>query len=400
MSSDQGVFIGMKTHAQLYLSLLLVLLGSCTYYRNTTQEVVILSYNVENLFDAIDDGNEYFEFTSRGGWTEAAYQQRLQQVGAAIRSIRPVPDIIVFQEIEKKSVLNTLMDEHVVDLSTPYRAFTRGARGSIGVGIVSRYPIIAVRTLTPLTSPTSRMRPILEVKLDIQGEEVHLFGNHWRSKLGGAAATEPVRRAAARLLSARVQELWDENPDVAIILTGDFNSTPGELELQNFQHPTALFPAEELVRITEALAEDERVHYWAEEQWFAQHDRILLAPDTREAQRAGSTLNMPVFVNTWEFTDQPGSFNFFGRWEQIDAFYLTPSLIDEPGFQFISVETMCLLDGCDSEGRPRSWQDHSRGISDHLPLLLRLSLAPSPDPEVGSAQLLENVRTPPRVSRW
>lgn len=390
----------MKVYLQFYLALSVILLGGCTYYRKTATEVVVLSYNVENLFDAIDDGNEYFEFTSRGGWTEAAYQQRLQQVGAAIRSIRPVPDIIVFQEIEKKSVLNTLMDEHVVDISVPYRAFTRGAQGSIGIGIVSRYPITAVRTLTPLTSPTSRMRPILEVTLDIQGEEVYVFGNHWRSKLGGAAVTEPIRRSAARLLNARILELWEENPDVAIILTGDFNSIPGELEAQSFQHPTALFPAEELLRIAEALADNERLYPWAGEGWFNQHDRILLAPDTVEAERAREALGLPVFINTWEFTDQPGSFNFFGRWEQIDAFYLTPSLVDERGFQFVGVETLCLLDGCDSDGRPRSWQDHSRGISDHLPLLLRLSLPSLTDPEVGSAQLLENFRAPPRISRW
>lgn len=370
-------------------------LGGCRLYRRDSREVTILSWNVENLFDAVDHGNEYPEFTSEGGWTDRAYQARLRRVAEAIREMTPAPDILLLQEIENRGVLDDLMDQHLVDMRVPYRTFVRGARGSIGIAVASRYPITEVRTLTPLTSESSRMRPVLEVHFDIAGEPLVLFGNHWKSKLGGAAATEPTRRAAARLLAMRLRQLWQEDPHGAIVIAGDFNSTPGEFFTAGGAYPTALFPA----TVLQEIHDGHREYWWATETWLTGDQAVVWAATGDDARQYSESLDHPVFINLWDDHDVPGSFNFFGRWEQIDSFFLSPVFLNGASPELCSFLVFCPADGCDSEGRPRSWQDHPRGVSDHLPLMMTFSITGSCSPDARILELSGGSVRPSLVSR-
>lgn len=370
----QRVLVSTIVVSVITVSAVLVSTGAgCTVILPDDEEVTILAWNVENLFDAVDQGTEYPEFTVEGGWTERDYQARKRRVAEAVHSLRPKPDVMVFVEIENEHVLNALVDDYIVDIHAPYRAFTKGPGAAIGIGLASRYPVTEVLTHLARSGEFPPLRPVLEVHLDIDGEPIVVFANHWKSKRGGAPATEPLRRASAALLATRLQILRETHRSVPIVVTGDFNERPREFELTGRSYPTALMPAEEVAGFRERLHAEDDPPWWVTEDWFRYPDYLLLAPDEVEARRHEKWSDGPVLVNLWDSSDAPGSFFFIHSWERIDAMYISPVLFEPGGLEFRSFAVPCVPDGCDSQGRPLSWEDDPRGVSDHMPLLLTLA---------------------------
>jgi len=52
---------------------------------------VLVTYNVENLFDAVADGGEYAQFRDATRWGEAAYHRKLAAVADALYTVAPRP---------------------------------------------------------------------------------------------------------------------------------------------------------------------------------------------------------------------------------------------------------------------------------------------------------------------
>src|SRR5688572_23968363 len=75
--------------------------------------LVVGFYNVENLFDTIDDpridDNEFLP-TAKSQWTSERYQTKLQRLGKVIDAINngQSPDVLGVCEIENKKVLEDL----------------------------------------------------------------------------------------------------------------------------------------------------------------------------------------------------------------------------------------------------------------------------------------------------
>lgn len=356
-------------------------LAGCAFVLPDNSEVTVLSWNVENLFDAVDQGSEYPEYTSDGGWTERDYTRRLQRVSEAVHTLRPRPDIMVFLEIENADVLATLVGDFIVDINAPYHAFAVGPGAAIGIGLASRYPITEVRTHLPRTGDFPPLRPVLEVHLDLADESLVVLCNHWKSKRGGAPATEPLRRATAALLTACLRRLHREDPDRAVIVVGDFNARPREFELTGRSYPTALMPANEVRHLRQLLLDDrsdersdqEELPSWVTEEWFTAGAFLLLAPDAISARNHTSALDMPVLVNLWDSIDASGSYYFINRWERIDSIFASPSLFNGAGLEYGAFTVPCPAGACDDQGRPLSWTDGEHGVSDHLPLLLTIT---------------------------
>jgi endonuclease/exonuclease/phosphatase family metal-dependent hydrolase len=382
--------------------------AGCELVLPDDDRVTLLSWNIENLFDAVDQGTEYHEFTADGGWTERDYRQRKQRIAEAVHALRPRPDILIFIEIENEQVLDALVDRYIVDIETPYRTFTSGPGAAIGIGVASRYPITKVRNHLARSGEFPPLRPVLEVHFDIAGEPLVVFANHWKSKRGGAPATEPLRRASAHLLSTRIEQLRKTDPDLPVIVTGDFNERPQEFILTGRSYPCALMPADEVARLlgmdggtagsvgahssdltrgsvgahssgltrgsvgAHSIAGTEAAEppSWATPQWFEHGDFLLIAPDAEEARTLTGELDRTVLVDLWATSDASGSFYFINRWERIDSMLLSTGLFNGEGLRHEEFVVSCPVDGCDSQGRPLSWEDHPRGVSDHLPLMV------------------------------
>ena len=179
-------------------------------------EVKIASYNVENLFDMNDDGTEYEEYipNTSWGWNDAMYRTKLRNTAQVIHDIGA--DIIGLQEIESETALKDLKAElNRQGLYYPHYAFARSKNTTVAVALLSRYPIISA-TSRPV-SASREFRDILEVKVDLNGQPLRVFVNHWKSKSG----PESMRVQSAKVLKKRLEELDANEP---YVLMGDFNS--------------------------------------------------------------------------------------------------------------------------------------------------------------------------------
>lgn len=179
-------------------------------------EMKIATYNVENLFDMNDEGNEYEEYipNTSWGWTDAMYRIKLQHTAQVIRDIGA--DVIGLEEIESESALKDLKAEiNRQGLYYPYYAFSRSKNTSVSVALLSRYPIQS--STNHSVSASREFRDILEVKLNVDGKPLRIFVNHWKSKSG----PESMRIQSAKVLAKRLMTLDTHEP---FVLLGDFNS--------------------------------------------------------------------------------------------------------------------------------------------------------------------------------
>jgi predicted extracellular nuclease len=193
-------------------------------------------YNVENLFDTYDDSLTVDEeFLPKGvkGWTYSRYSQKLSNIYktmAAVGAWGGPPEIIGFCEIENKKVLSDLVrktpflkyDYRIVHEDSP------DARG-IDVGFIYRpssfqYITHKALRLTFDFDTAAKTRDILYICGTVENKDtLHIFINHWPSRRGGQAASEPRRIAAAKLVRSKIDSILQVSPDANIILMGDFN---------------------------------------------------------------------------------------------------------------------------------------------------------------------------------
>lgn len=201
----------------LVLLALLLSFGGCSEMKPDPKHgITIATYNVENLFDMNDDGDEYEEYipNTAWGWNDETYRAKLRNTSQVIAGIGA--DIIALQEIESESALKDLKAQINRDgLYYPYHAFSRSKNTVVSVALLSRYPIQSV-TNHPV-SASREFRDIMEAKLDIDGKSLRVFVNHWKSKSG----PESMRVQSAKVLAKRLSELRPDEPFLAL---GDFNS--------------------------------------------------------------------------------------------------------------------------------------------------------------------------------
>lgn len=189
-------------------------------------DIRIANYNVENLFDLNINGTEYDEYIPNGGtgWTEQIYLKKLNNISKVIFEAKP--DIIGLQEIESRDALIDLqyiLRSSSYKIDYPYFAIAeeKKIKSSVVVALLSKYPIKYTKEVKVTNHPMNRN--ILEVGLDINGETVIVFVNHWKSKSG----SESRRIQSAELLANRLKEL-DKN--LPYVLLGDFNSNHDEFK--------------------------------------------------------------------------------------------------------------------------------------------------------------------------
>ncbi|HIO90496.1 MAG TPA: endonuclease [Campylobacterales bacterium] len=177
------------------------------------KEFTVGSYNVKNLFDTKFDGTEYDEFIPKAkGWNKAKYTKKLKNIAKVIKQSNI--DIIGLQEIESKKAMRDLKK-----LLPRYRyyKFVKTPRASIGIGLISRYPIVDFQKID--IKKGVLYRAILKAVVKVDGRALTLFINHWPSK----RSPESNRIKYAKALSLAVKR---EKNDYIIL--GDLNSNYNE----------------------------------------------------------------------------------------------------------------------------------------------------------------------------
>ena len=215
-----------------------------------TEELSLMSYNVENLFDTEDDflkddkaflpvtkkkhvyhigacnkieGKKWRDECLYLDWSEEAKTKKILNIAKVISSLNSDgADIIAFQEIENINVLKDLFNQ-LEPLG--YIDFVllegRDYRG-IDSAIISKYPIKKTKLHFIKFSPGFPIRdtrPILEAHIDYLGKTLRVYSVHFP-----APFLDAVMRKDAFI---QLESLLKSHNDPAVAM-GDFNVTSEE----------------------------------------------------------------------------------------------------------------------------------------------------------------------------
>ncbi len=205
--------------------------------------VTIATYNVENLFDAVDD-----PYTGDEG-TPPKSRAAFERLSATIHALNA--DVLALQEVENRGILDQFNRVFLSDLGYSRVVLVEGndARG-IDVAVLTRLPVGPVTThqylrfLTDSGREIGFRRDLLQVRIEPPGARpFDVFVTHLKHKEGDAdEASLDIRmgevKAARAILDARLKQ----EPDARFVLCGDLNDLIDSRPIQHLigSGPTAL----------------------------------------------------------------------------------------------------------------------------------------------------------------
>jgi predicted extracellular nuclease len=199
----------------------------------------VVFYNVENLFDTINDPeviDEEFLPDGAKRWNSAKYNKKLGNIERVLFDIASIdkdyPAVIGLAEIENRGVMEDIIatpkmragNYRIVHYDSPDK------RG-VDVGFLYRPDVFklkgskAVKEIFP-TRPDFRTRDIVTMWGTIEGEEFVFMVAHWPSRLGGKEQSEYLRVAVGSQMRAMADSILAANPATKIVMMGDFNDDP------------------------------------------------------------------------------------------------------------------------------------------------------------------------------
>ena len=201
-------------------------------------------YNVENLFDTINDPNKNDEAspmmklkTNLSG----VYKKKIQNMAMVISQIgakesKNSPAIIGLSEVENRVVVEDLANDPEL-YSKDYGVIHFDSPDERGIDVALMYQ---KALFTPLSSSTHELKLIDDAKGTrdytrdqllvsgyLEGDFVHVIVNHWPSRSGGEEKSRSKREAAATLNKHLIDSLQSNDPYAKIFSLGDFNDNPG-----------------------------------------------------------------------------------------------------------------------------------------------------------------------------
>lgn len=292
-----------------------------------TDSLLVVSWNVENFLDPRTD--------STGRYTFGRFRSKCNAISKTLLLIAGrygrLPDAVALMEVGDRYVLERLLrDTPLRKLDYSIIHYDSPDRRGIDVALLYRSSVLELIDSKPchLYDADSVMatRDILlcvfRRKEPSESPPFAVLVNHHPSKYGGASESEPKRRIAVDRLRLLADSLAAEGID-RIIAGGDFNDTP--------DNPVFL-------RLEPALK-----------------------PLHTALSRRGE-----------------GTIKYDGKWDLIDHFYASPALLASgPSMRILRIPFLLTRDNAHSGDKPLRTYTGPRptgGVSDHLPILLELTL--------------------------
>lgn len=202
-------------------------------------------YNLENLFDTINNNGKYDkEFSPEGSyrWDGKKYWSKIKNIGYSISQMttRTTPDgpaVIGVSEIENITVLQDLVkDPQIKDRNYGIIHHDSPDRRGVDVGLLYNPKFFRpLRTtnhvLTIDSMPWFKTRDQMCV-VGLLGNKVTGYSrvavivNHWPSRRGGEKQSSYLREAAAKLTRSIADSLYKIDPKIGVIVMGDLNDDP------------------------------------------------------------------------------------------------------------------------------------------------------------------------------
>lgn len=230
------------------LIIILAVSYALTFYAQTSR-FRLMEYNVENLFDCIDDSlknDDEFLPEALRKWNYGKYRVKLANLMKVIVAVGEdqVPDLVILCEVENEKVMRDLT------LYTPlkvlgYRFVMTNSPDERGINIAllyqpGRFKMLAHRSIgvsLPNERPT---RDILHVTGKIiTGDTLDVFAVHFPSRAGGERITRPYRLHVANKLKQQYDSVYAMRANPQIIIAGDFNDFP---DSKSFSDVLKAFP--------------------------------------------------------------------------------------------------------------------------------------------------------------
>ncbi|MDE6777966.1 MAG: endonuclease/exonuclease/phosphatase family protein [Alistipes sp.] len=196
----------------------------------------VVFYNLENLFDTINDPEtKDEEFLPDGArrWNTAKYNKKLSNIERVLFDIAAIqkefPAVIGVSEIENRTVLEDLIAQPKLSKGN-YRIVHYDSPDARGVDCAFFYRpdqfklegSAAIPFVMP-GQPNFRTRDFVTMWGTIEGEPFFFLVSHWPSRLGGKDASAPKRMAAAEQCRHIADSVRSANPAVKVVIMGDLN---------------------------------------------------------------------------------------------------------------------------------------------------------------------------------
>lgn len=313
----------------------------------------VMSYNVENLFDTVDNPEkEDNEFLSSGNryWTPKRYYQKLRQIAQVITAAGEwqSPALVGLCEVENDSVLHHLTQRTPLRRQEYRYLITQGPdpRG-INVALLyqrDQFGYLGHESI-PIHFSNERhktSRDILHVwgKI-ITSDTLDVFVCHFPSRYGGEKESEKDRLDAAHTLRKSCDSLRQIRKMPLFLIMGDFNDTPQDKSL------------------TEVL-------------------------QAKPYESLSSLPSSPTYYNLFaqkRAGQLPGSHKYQGVWSQLDQIIVNERLVSPTSSMQVVPGSIRLFAPDFLLTRDKTWRGtrpfrtyygfkYEGGFSDHLPLIV------------------------------
>lgn len=328
----------------LIVALVIPFLMSWNPQPKTKSTPRIAFYNVENLFDTVDDPTPDDDFTPDGRqrWTSERYDKKIKDIAKVVEAMG-LPSIMGFCEVEHKQVVADILQQAPLS-SVDYEIahFESSDYRGIDVALIydtKRFKLIESKAI-PVDIPDEiepdyTTRDFLYVKGKFKGEVLHIFVNHWPSRRGGLRQSEPKRLFVAKELRKQLDAVFAADKHANIVLMGDFND-----ETTN-----------ESIR------------------------RVLQAQPMDKVKQATQLYNCFSEIDA----AAEGSYNYKGNWNMLDQIIVSTPLMDGKGWEVQNptvFKASWMIYKSDRNGnvpnRTYGGPNYYGGISDHFPVYVDL----------------------------
>tara|TARA_Y100000034_G_scaffold136654_2_gene214676 strand:+ start:85355 stop:86293 length:939 start_codon:yes stop_codon:yes gene_type:complete len=210
--------------------------------------ITIAFYNVENLFDTIDNPFTHDDdFTTEGKrrWNKKRYFKKLGKLARTISKIGKdesyfLPAIVGLVEVENKRVLDDLIAQKFLKGYYDYVHYDSSDERGIDTALLYQpdfFELISSEShpLMLFDDDGSRdyTRDILEVHGKLFGEKIYFLVNHWPSRRKGQELSEPERLKASELLVEIMNSIKKKDKKAKFVIMGDFNDNPNNKSITN-----------------------------------------------------------------------------------------------------------------------------------------------------------------------
>lgn len=323
----------------LFATLILLALAILNTPSAYADDLVVASWNCENLFDTDDDPqveqDEEYTPDSPKHWTKERLDIKLKNLSSIIRKMNDGkgPDVLGVCEIENRKVVEMLV-EKLKPLGRKYEIIHKDSPSERGIdcAIIFDSAVFSLADSKFHHVDAENTRDIVEAKLRRNDSDLFVFMDHWPSR----HHEESFRNKAADVSRKRIDEILAADPQADIIMLGDFND--------------------------ESTDESIRDH--------------LRTATSSENLPAGTMFDTTAAIRA----AGKGTFVYNNKWDMLDHIIISPGLLNSAGYHWKEGSSQRLEypelfyqpKYPDALNRPSTSYTknvfHKKGYSDHLPL--------------------------------